>query len=313
MRTQLRSLSWNDLWIVKKIAETRSLAAAAAAAEINQSTMFRRLGQIEQSLGVKLFERRRTGYELSAAGAEVFELARRIEVDIVAVSTRLEGLEQTPEGLIRIATNDTLALHLLTSISSEFRALHPGVQIDLVIGNSSLNLARGESDIAVRATNHPPENLVGRRVATIAWAPYGRASDQGNPSLGTESLYGRAWVTYANELASIKAARRIDAEVALADITYRVNSVEGVAAAIGAGLGLGYLPCLVGDCNPTLTRVGSIDPTLSDELWLLTHPDLRKSGRVHAFLEYCAASIIRQRAIIEGRSGDRIENPSNDS
>ena len=306
MRKQLRSLSWDDLWIVKLIGEKRNLASAAAAAEINQSTMFRRLGQIEQSLGVKLFERRRTGYELSAAGAEVFDLARRVEVDIVAVSSRLQGLEQAPEGVLKIATNDSLALHLLTPIFSEFRALHPAVQIELVIGNTSLNLARGESDIAIRATNHPPENLVGRRVATIAWAAYGRASEESNGTVTAESLYRRAWVTYANELASIKAAQLIEAEVALKDISYRVNSVEGVAAAIDTGLGLGYLPCLVGDCSPTLTRVGAIDPTLSDELWLLTHPDLRKSGRVHAFLEFCAASIIRQRAIIEGRSGDRV-------
>lgn len=304
---QLRGLSWDDLRIVKAIGETRSLVAAAAATGINQSTVFRRLGQIEESLGVRLFERRRTGYELSAAGAEVFALARRVELDIVAVSSRLEGLEQAPEGVLRIATNDSLAIHLLTPIFAQFRTLHPAVQIDLVIGNSALNLARGESDIAVRATNDPPENLVGRRVATIAWAPYGRAIDRSNGLLSADSLYRRVWVTYADELSSIKAARRIDSEVAPQDIAYRVNSVEGVAAAIYAGLGIGYLPCLVGDCDPRLTRIGAIDPALSDELWLLTHPDLRKSGRVHAFLEYCADGIIRQRSIIEGRSGDRIE------
>jgi DNA-binding transcriptional LysR family regulator len=291
---------------VKAIGETGSLAAAAAATGINQSTVFRRLGQIEQSLGARLFDRRRTGYELSAAGAEVFALAQRVELDIVSVSSRLEGLEKAPEGVLRIATNDTLALHVLTPIFSEFRKLHPAVQIDLLIGNAALNLARGESDIAVRATNDPPENLVGRRVATIAWAPYGRVSEREKGALEGDALYRRAWVTYAEELASIKAARRVEAEVAPHDVAYRVNSVEGVAAAIDAGLGLGYLPCVVGDCSPTLTRVGAVDPTLSDELWLLTHPDLRKSGRVHAFLEFCAASIIRQRSIIEGRSGDRI-------
>lgn len=306
MSMQLRDLSWDDLRIVKAIGETRGLVAAAASTGINQSTVFRRLGQIEESLGVRLFERRRTGYELSAAGAEVFALAQRVELDIVAVSSRLEGLEQAPEGVLRIATNDTLALHLLTPIFSGFRALNPAVQIDLVIGNSALNLARGETDIAVRATNDPPENLIGRRVATIAWAPYGRASDRAEGALSADTLYRQAWVTYADELASIKAARRVEAEVASQDVSYRVNSVEGIAAAIDAGLGLGYLPCLVGDCSPTLARVGAIDSTLSDELWLLTHPDLRKSGRVHAFLGYCAASIIRKRSIIEGRSGDRI-------
>lgn len=301
----MRGLSWDDLRIVKAIGETRTLAAAAKATGINQSTVFRRLAQVEQSLGVSLFERRRTGYELTAGGAEVLALAQRLELDIVAVTGRLAGLEKEPGGVLRIATSDTLALHVLTPVFAEFRALHPAVQIDLAIGNSALNLARGESDIAVRATNDPPENLVGRRVATIAWAPYGRVGDRASGPLEAGALYRRAWVTYADELSSLKAAQRVEAEVALGDIAYRVNSVEGVAAAIDAGLGLGYLPCLVGDCNPTLTRVGAIDAALSDELWLLTHPDLRKSGRVHAFLEYCATSMARWRPVIEGRSGDR--------
>lgn len=306
MSKPLRDLSWDDLRIVKAIGETRTLAAAATATGINQSTVFRRLGQIEEALGVRLFERRRSGYDLSAAGAEVFALAGRVELDIVAVSSRLEGLDQALEGVLRVATNDSLALHLLTPIFSAFRDLHPAVQIDVSIGNSALNLARGESDVAIRATNDPPENLVGRRVATIAWAPYGRASDRANGPISADLLYQRPWITYADELAAIKAARRVEAQVLAQHIAYRVNSVEGVAAAIGAGLGFGYLPCMVGDCSPALTRVGPIEPTLSDELWLLTHPDLQKSGRVHTFLGYCAASLIRQRSIIEGRSGDRI-------
>lgn len=308
MSTQIRGLNWDDLRVVKAIGETRSLAAAATATGLNQSTVFRRLAQIEQSLGVSLFERRRTGYEVTARGSEVLALAQRVELDIINVSSRLAGLNAEPQGVLRIATNDTLALHVLTPIFAEFRALHPAVQIELVVGNRALNLARGESDIAVRATNNPPENLVGRRAATIAWAPYGRVADHANGLVDTELLYQQPWVTYSNELSTIKAAQVVEAEVRAEDIAYRVNTVEGVAAAIAAGLGLGYLPCLVGDCNPTLTRVGAVDAALSDELWLLTHPDLRKSGRVHAFLEFCAARLIRQRSIIEGRSGDRVGN-----
>lgn len=307
MSIQLGGISWDSLRLVKAIGETRGLAAAAKATGINQSTAFRRLAHVEQSLGVRLFERRRTGYDLTAEGVEVLALAQRVELDIVAVSSRLAGLEQQPQGVLRIATNDTLALHLLTPIFARFRALHPAVQIELVIGNSTLNLARGESDIAVRATNNPPENLVGRRVATIAWAPYGRANDPSAEVQSGAELYRRNWVTYADELSSIKAAQRIDTEVAPENIVYRVNSVEGIAAAIEAGLGFGYLPCLIGDTSRALTRVGAIDPALSDELWLLTHPDLRKSGRVHSFLEYCADSIVRERSLIEGGGGDRIQ------
>ena len=75
-----------------------------------------------------------------------------------------------------------------------------------------------------------------------------------------------------------------------------------MAAAISAGVGVGYLPCLAGDMIPDLVRIGPADPALADALWLLTHPDLRKSGRVHTFLDYCATMLARRRSFIEGRS-----------
>jgi molybdate transport repressor ModE-like protein len=299
----LVGLCWDDLRIVKAIGETGSLAAAAASIGINHSTVFRRLGQIEALLEVTLFERRRTGYVATPTGAEVIGLAQRLEVDIVTVTRRLAGLDREPAGELRIATSDTLASRLLMPILAGFKALHPAVRIELVVGNGSLNLAKGETDIAIRATNDPPENLVGRKVAEIAWAPYGRRSDHPDGPPAAAALQDRLWATYSDELSGLRAARFLEEQVPAHNIAYRVNSVQLLAAGIMEGLGAGYLPCLVGDAVPGLIRIGPVDPNLSDALWLLTHPELRKSGRVHLFLEYCAAALIRQRPFIEGRSG----------
>ena len=46
---------------------------------------------------------------------------------------------------------------------------------------------------------------------------------------------------------------------------------------MGIGLGVGYLPCMLGDLSPGIERVGPIEPMLNDDLWLLTHPDIRRS------------------------------------
>ena len=54
-------LSWDDFRYVKAIAEARSLASAGEHLGVNHSTVFRRLGQIEQHLGSRLFERGRAG------------------------------------------------------------------------------------------------------------------------------------------------------------------------------------------------------------------------------------------------------------
>ena len=77
-------LSWDDFRHVKAIADRGSLDGAAQALGINHSTVFRRLGQIEQRLGARLFKRSRSGYSLTPAGEEMVRLAERMEQDVAS-------------------------------------------------------------------------------------------------------------------------------------------------------------------------------------------------------------------------------------
>src|SRR4029453_6173190 len=81
MADALRNLGWDDFRLVKAVADAGGLPGRAARLEVNHSTMFRRLGQIEDALGVALFERHRTGYVLTPAGEEMVALAERVDED----------------------------------------------------------------------------------------------------------------------------------------------------------------------------------------------------------------------------------------
>jgi DNA-binding transcriptional LysR family regulator len=83
----------------------------------------------------------------------------------------------------------------------------------------------------------------------------------------------------------------------------RCNSWLSQCAAARAGLGLAALPCFLGDRAPQLVRVLPPEPSLAGELWLLTHPDLRRTARVRAFMETLARGIRRERDLLEGRAG----------
>jgi hypothetical protein len=82
----VRMLSWDDFRYVKAIAEAQSLAGAGEHLGVNHSTVFRRLGQIEQHLGSRLFERGRAGYALTPCGTEMVDLAERMFQEISASS-----------------------------------------------------------------------------------------------------------------------------------------------------------------------------------------------------------------------------------
>jgi DNA-binding transcriptional LysR family regulator len=297
----MQHLAWDDFKLVKNIAEAHGLAGAAERLGINHSTVFRRLGQLEQALGVKLFERHRTGYALTAAGEEMAALAERMEEDVAAFARKLEGQAVSPAGELRVTTNDTLLVHLLTPLFCKFTRACPDVRLDVVLTNQALNLSKRDADVAIRATDNPPETLVGRRVASIAWAIYGRADDFPIPeAVDLLSLFDRTWVALGDNLAGLKAARFVRDRVPAEKIVYKVNTVLGLSEAVECGIGIGPLPCFIADVRPALVRLTAPNPDFSAGLWLLTHPDLRQSARVRAFMDFTAAEIAKLRRSIEG-------------
>jgi DNA-binding transcriptional LysR family regulator len=294
-----------DLRLIKSIAEVRSLPAAADLLGVNHSTVFRRLGQLEETVGTKLFERHRAGYTLTAVGEEMVELAQKVDDEITAFTRKLAGREIAPAGELRVTTNDSLLIHLLTPLFTRFRRQCHDVRLDVVLANQELNLSKRDADVAIRATDNPPENLVGRRVATIAWSLYGRAADFPEPeAITSENLYEQDWVSLGDNFATFKAVKFVQEHVAPERVGYKVNTVLGMAEAIEQGLGIGHLPCFIGDATPGLVRLGAPVPEFATGLWLLTHPDLRHSPRVRVFLDFLAAEIGRQRKIIEGATVD---------
>ena len=295
------SLAWDDFKLVRLISEAKGLAGAAARLGVNHSTVFRRLGQLEDALGTKLFERHRTGYTLTTAGEEMAALAERMDEDVAGFARKLAGQAISPAGELRVTTNDTLLAHLLTPICARFLAQCPDVRLDIVLSNQALNLSKRDADVAIRATDKPPETLVGRRMATIAWALYGRAADFPQAkTVDPAALADRTWVALGDNLAGLKAARFVRERVLPERIVYRVNTVLGLTEAVEAGIGVGPLPCFIADPRPALRRLSPPNPDFSTGLWLLTHPDLRASARVRAFLDFTAAEIVRLRPTIEG-------------
>src|SRR5689334_4412132 len=133
--------NWEDLHTFAAVVRTGSIAAAARALKVNHSTVLRRLDSLEQGLGVRLFERLRTGYVPTSAGEALRERLLPVEEQIDAAARALAGLDEALSGTIRLTTTDTLA-PLLMPMLKRFADQHPHVALQLVINNGFLNLTR---------------------------------------------------------------------------------------------------------------------------------------------------------------------------
>ena len=292
-------LSWDDFRYVKAIADHRSLAGAAGVLGVNHSTVFRRLAQIEEQLGSRLFERSRGGYALTPCGEEMVRLAERMDEDIVSFERRVTGHDLRPSGELRVTTNDTLHIHVMPEIFAAFRRAYPEITLDVLVSNQQLNLSKRDADIAIRATEKPPEALVGRRLAGFAWAVHGPAAMAGT-SFTIADARRYDWIGFDDMLSGIKPAKWLAQHVGPERVVYKINTVLGLAEAAAAGIGLALMPCLIAANVPGLARLAPPDPELETGLWLLTHADLRQTARVRAFMDFAAAEIAKRRQTIEG-------------
>lgn len=301
-------LAWDDIRLVAAIAAAGTLPAAATRLGLDHSTVFRRLRRIDDALGTPAFERGRAGYNPTEAGAEIAALAARIEEDRDAVLRRVAGRAPSPAGEVRIATSDALLSGLLLPLLAEFGTACPDVRLDLVTGNTALNLSRRDADVAIRASNSPPDTLVGRRVARIAWAPYAATPPGAAPAHDALTADDAAlfaadapWVGFGDALSGLSAAAHLRAH--LPDerrIAARFDTVGGLVAGVEAGLGRGLLPCFAAARRPALARLATPIDALATDLWLLTHPDLRQVPRVRVLLDFLAERLAALRPAIEG-------------
>lgn len=311
--TPASSVAWDDFRLIKAIAEARSLPAAAELIGLNHSTVFRRLGQIEEGLGTRLFERHRSGYVPTPAGEEMAALAERLETDIAGFTRRLAGREILPAGELRVTTNDSLLVELLTPLFAAFMKQCPDIKLDVLLGNQALNLSKRDADVAIRATDNPPENLIGRRAAKIGWALYGRATDfPEGPPADPSKLTQQRWISLGDQFSNFKVVQYRQKHIPAEQTVYKLNTVLGLAEAVEAGIGIGFLPCFIADKRPALIRLAQPQTGYAADLWLLTHPDLRHSPRVRLFLDFMAQELAKLRPLMEGSPAGReaTEAPS---
>jgi molybdate transport repressor ModE-like protein len=296
----MQPISWDEFRLVRAIAESGSLGGAGELLGLNHSTVFRRLNTIESVLGSRLFERSRGGYIATPAGEEMIALAERMFEDITDFERRVAGRDVKPTGELRVTTNDSLVAHLLTPMFGAFCQAYPEIKLDVMIENRALNLSKRDADIAIRATAEPTETLVGRRIAAISWCIFARRGGKIACVDDANKLQGQTWIGFGDALSGMGPARWLQRSVPSSKIFYKLNTVLGLSHAVEAGIGIGFLPCFIGDQSPHLERILSKPITFDSSLWVLTHPDLRNAARVRVFIDFISKELSKKKSLIEG-------------
>ena len=296
-------LDWNDLKYLLAVARHQGTAAASRALGVNQSTVQRRLVELERNLGQPLVQRHSTGYRLTSFGEQLLPLAQQVEQAVVALTQHVENFLRDVTGVVRVTCPEPLVYRISNStLLDRFRSRYPALQVEFVTSDRYLDFAKGEVDIALRSGDTDDNALVGRKVGDSLWAVY--ASPKYIARRGqhdsVEDLERHDWVGFDDTMAQHRAASWLAQVAPKAHFVARNNSVLGLVYSAKAGIGLAALPTALGDAEPDLVRVLGPIPELARIWRVLTTPELRHTPRVAALFDFLVDEVEALRPIITG-------------
>ncbi|MBE9610040.1 LysR family transcriptional regulator [Chitinilyticum piscinae] len=144
------ALDWENLRLFLAVAETGSLSAAARKLRLGQPTLSRRMAELEESAGNPLFIRQTQGCVLTSTGEALLPAARRMAEWASEAESSLIPQPHRPSGKVRIAAPPGVAFEVLAPLAADIRTRYPELQLEILSGVATLNLARGEADISLR-------------------------------------------------------------------------------------------------------------------------------------------------------------------
>jgi len=279
------SLNWDDLRFFLAVAEQGTLSAASRILNVNHSTVFRRINQLEDTIAVRLFERLADGYQLTQAGEEMAQHVVRVRNEVDALALQVIGKDVQPAGVVRITAPDSFAYHYINHYLALFCKQYPGINVELNVSNENLDISRRETDIAVRSTSSPPQHLIGKKIFSLPWAFYtskkylrARGTPTSMAALSEHDLIGPD-----GRIAQLKAFQVLNKAL---EPNYRLrgNNLMAIASLATAGNGIALLPD--DQVYTGMNRLFTMTPLVTSDIWILTHPELRATERVRLLMNF---------------------------
>ncbi len=275
----MQELNWNDLRFILALARSESLAEASRKLGVNETTVARRVKKAEKLLKTRLFERTGGVFSPTKAGEIVVASCERVEVETQNMEYAVSGVDHLVAGTVRLTTVPVLLNQILAADLKGLVAEHPDLRIELVAEPRDLSLMKRETDIAIRLARPTRESgAIARRVGHLDYAVYVH-KDQDTSSI--------PWITYDSRMGYLPQSHWIEDQMKK-DNSQKIvtaNDAETILACVKAGIGKSLLPIVIASMDSNLIKIDT-STTISREIWLMTHPELKKLPRIRVAMDW---------------------------
>jgi len=289
----MQDLNWDDLRVFKAIADTGRIGKAAQVLHIDPTTLSRRLRRLEAQIETPLFERTREGQTLTEAGERLLDKVEAMENAASSITEQLSshlGLS----GTLRISVSEGFGTQFLTKHIGGFLAAHPNMKVDLVANSGFLSPSKREADIAVMLSRPRAGPVICQKLADYRLRLYASRAylkQHGAPAQPRDLADSHRLIGYMPDLLYAPELNYLDEFYSKLEPQLRSSSINAQMRLIEEGLGIGVLPCFIGDSSGQLVTVCPTT-SISRTFWLVTHQDNNNLLRIRegkAWLRECAA------------------------
>lgn len=279
---------WNDLRIFLAVARFGTISATGERLGIEHTTVSRRIDRLEATLGVVLFDRRRSGYSLTEAGRSLIPHAEKMESALNEAIDESAGEDARVNGTVRVGTPEAFGICVLAPNLRPLQEEHPGLHVQLMAQPQFPSLVTREVEILV--TLEPP--TVGRyKMARLGHVDYflycSRAYRDAHPGVHDLSDLARhSFVDYVHDGSVSSRYRILEELIPHPDRCFTTTSVLAQRAAAAAGMGLVLLTPYVADQDDDLVCLFPDRALMTRELWIVAPEDLLRIRRVRVVWDY---------------------------
>lgn len=229
------------------VASSLSISAAGVELNLDKSQVSKRIALLENKLGTLLFARSTRKVALTPAGIAYLDHALRMLKELDLGEEKLRSLRVDLSGHIRITAPVSWGQRVLAHHLASFLKQHPSIEIEVILSDQKMDLARENIDLALRWTAKPSEGLSNLPISRIHWylvASYAYLAAHGTPKL-PKDLQGHECLCYWRESSDARwELQASDGAVENVQVQSRlqVNNSEAVLVSAVQGFGVAMLP-----------------------------------------------------------------------
>ena len=292
--------NWSDFRVVLALRNEGSIAGAARILGVDGSTVSRRLAAAEQAFGATLIVRGGGDFVFTPEGLAIADAAEQMDATVNTTRINVRSMREEPTGIVKVACVPTAA-HLLRPLVAEIADAHAGLYVDLMSAITSVDLAKGDADIAVRTAAPKDPGLVVAYNFTWGRCLYGSKTyfkKHGRPKT-PEDLRNHTLVRIGPNNSRVTSWAWLDQFDDPSRPAVRVENTDSARLMIEQGAGIGPLFCAIGESSTTLERVFP-EPLDQTESWVVYHESARGSHRVRVVLDALVAFLHQKRSLLTG-------------